>query len=146
MPKYRIRLVYRPGEEKDDILEQIAELDASFFPGCKKEPLNENYWWFVYDEKDKVVGYAGMRYLEDESFGYFTRAGILEKHRGQGLHKRLIATRSNMARRLGGEGVITYVAPHNNASVNALVSRGFRLYTPERKWVGDDFLYLIKSF
>lgn len=146
MPKYRIRLMYRPGEDKPAILDKIAELDQAFFPGCVKEPLKENFWWYVLDEKDKVVGYAGMRYLEDEGFGYFSRAGILEKHRGQGLHKRLIATRIKMARRLKGEGVITYVAPHNNASTNALVSRGFRLYTPERKWAGPDFLYLRLEF
>jgi GNAT superfamily N-acetyltransferase len=146
-PKYKIRLVHKPGDEnKKQILDKISELDDTFFPGCRKEVLEEQYWWFVYDSKDRVIGYAGLRYLEDEKYGYFSRAGILRAHRGQGLHKRLISTRIKKVKQLAGDGVITYVSTANNASMNSLVSKGFRAYTPERRWAGPDFLYLKLSF
>lgn len=146
-PDYTVRLVYKPGEEnKEQVLKTITELDDVFFPGCNKEVLAKHFWWFVYDNKDRVVGYAGLRYLDDERYGYFSRAGILRAHRGKGLHKRLISTRIKMVKRLGGDGVITYVATHNNASMNSLVGKGFRAYTPERCWAGPDFLYLKLSF
>jgi N-acetylglutamate synthase-like GNAT family acetyltransferase len=144
--KYKIRLAYRPGQANKSVLDEIKQLDAKYFPGCKSEPLKDTYWWLVYDEKDNVVGYAGMRYLDNEQYGYFSRAAIAEKHRGSGLHKRLITSRIKMARRLGGEGVITYTAQYNNASMNALISRGFKMYTPERRWAGPDFMYLKLSF
>lgn len=144
--KYSIKLVYRPGDDNDDVLAVIRHLDNSFFPGCVKEPLKETYWWLIYDAKGNAVGYAGMRLLEDENFGYFCRAGVLEAHRGQGLHKRLITNRIKMAKRLKWDGVITYVATHNAASTNALISRGFKLYQPAWKWAGDDFLYLKLDF
>lgn len=146
--RYRTKLVYRPGDDNDDVIAQVKKFDSKFFAGCVTEPYEATFWWYVIDteDNDKIIGYAGMRYLDDERFGYFSRAGILERHRGKGLHKRLIVERIKMARRLNGEGVITYVAPHNNASMNALISRGFRLYTPQRAWAGPEFLYLRLEF
>lgn len=147
MAKYKVRLAYRPGEDKPDVLAKLEEFDKKLFPGCKRDKPQNNYWWYVLDnETGEIVGYAGMEYLEDEQYGYFSRAGILAEHRGHGLHKRLIACRIKMAKRLGALGVITYVAPHNHASMNSLVSRGFRLYTPARRWAGSDFMYLALAF
>jgi ribosomal protein S18 acetylase RimI-like enzyme len=146
MPNYKIRLVYSPGENKPEILETVAKLDNTLFSGCSLEASNKNYWWFVFDSDNNVIGYAGMVYLTDEKYGYFSRAGILASHRGNNLHKRLITARIKKAKKIGGEGVLTYVRPTNNASMNSLIARGFRLYTPPRRWAGTEFVYLQLSF
>lgn len=146
MASYTVKLAYRPGQSDNRPLAVVERLDKIFFPGCTREALKDNYWWLVYDEDSEVIGYAGMRLLVDENYAYFTRAAIDKAHRGQGLHKRLIANRIKMAKRLKAAGVVTYVAQHNNASANALISRGFKLYTPQRRWAGTDFLYFSLIF
>jgi GNAT superfamily N-acetyltransferase len=146
MGKYRVRLVHKPGEKHPDVMDKVKEFDKHFFPGCQRDQPQDTYWWFVYSDDNDIVGYAGLRFLDKEKYGYFSRAGILEKHRLKGLHKRLIVTRIKLAKRMKWKGVITYVATHNDASMNSLVSRGFRMYTPEWKWAGTEFLYLKKEF
>lgn len=135
--------MYRPGQTDTAPLDIVTELDKQFFPDASIGPkIKDTFWWLVYDDKNEVVGYAGMRYVAEEKYGYYSRAGILAAHRKQGLHKRLIATRMRLVKQLGGTHIYTYVAKFNHASVNALVGRGFRLYTPNVRWAGPEFLYL----
>lgn len=72
------------------------------------------------------------------------RSGVVTKWRGQGLQKRLIKARVNMARRHGFSSVITYVLDWNLASANSLISCGFKLYTPNVKYAGNKAYYFKK--
>ena len=73
------------------------------------------------------------------------RSGVLSKHRGQGLQKRLIKARIAMARRHGYQEIVTYVLDWNLASANSLIACGFRLYNPESKYAGSKAFYFRKN-
>lgn len=120
-------------------------MDHFHFPGCEVGQLNESWVWIAY-YNNNPVGYASMRYLDKENYGYFSRAAINAHHRRKGLHKRLIRARINLAKREGWTGVLTYTAIDNIASSNSLIRLGFRLYNPEYKWAGKEFLYFMRKF
>lgn len=143
---YYIRLVSRPEAIDEDAIEVVRKMDTAFFPGCEVSRLKESYVWLAYSPTGNPVGYASMYYLEKENYGYFSRAAIKADHRRKGLHTRLIRCRVNLAKRLGWSGVLTYTATDNSASANSLVNLRFRLYNPQYRWAGKDFLYFIRSF
>jgi L-amino acid N-acyltransferase YncA len=72
------------------------------------------------------------------------RSGVLTKHRGQGMQKRLIRARIAMAKRHGFKQIVTYVLDWNLASANSLIACGFRLYIPESKYAGSKAFYFQK--
>jgi GNAT superfamily N-acetyltransferase len=119
-------------------------MDHHHFPGCEVMRLEESYIWLAYKDS-KPIGYATLRKLAHEPFGYLTRAAIKEEHRRRGLHKRLIQVRIKLAKRYGWKGVITYTAVDNIASANSLIKQGFQLYIPEYRWAGKEFLYFMKA-
>ncbi|MEQ8721010.1 MAG: GNAT family N-acetyltransferase [Sandaracinaceae bacterium] len=98
-------------------------------------------WWLALDGGEPV-GFAGARRLTREpDFAVLERAGVLESHRGLGLHRRLIRARLRWARASGLAGVLTYTTPDNAPSANALIRAGFRLDAPPWRWAGPQFAY-----
>ncbi len=143
---YYIRLVSKPEEPNKAAIEVVQKMDSVFFPGCEVSRLSQSYVWIAYSPTHNPVGYASMFYLDRENYGYFSRAAIKADHRRKGLHTRLIRCRINLAKRLGWSGVLTYTATDNTASANSLVNLGFRLYNPQYRWAGKEFLYFMRSF
>lgn len=141
---YSIRLVSTPTKPNKKAVEIASRMDKEQFPGCEVYGLIHQYVWLAY-YNTTVVGYASMKYLPIDKCGYFSRAAIKKEHRRKGLHTRLIRARINLARRLKWKGVLTYTAIDNIASANSLVSLDFRLYIPEYRWAGKEFLYFIRS-
>jgi len=128
----------------------IARLDRQCFPADTPEPLDDRTWWLVYaiarGARDRTpIGYAGFKESNYPRHVFFCRAGILPKHRGRGLHKRLIKVRTQYAKRQGYLGVVTYTTLANTRSANSLVGCGFKLYTPKVEYAGAA-LYMIKEF
>lgn len=121
-------------------LEAIQQMDVAYFEGCGNE-FKANRIWFAAVENDKVLGYAAIAILHEQKLLFFSRAAVQPNARGRGIHKRLIKARLRKAKALtfGGKikTIITYTVIDNVISANNLIKHGFRLYTPQTKWVGD---------
>lgn len=127
-------------------IEIVSHLDELIFsPSDEKIKLEGTTWWIARENHDPV-GFAGMVKLSHEPYGYFSRAGVLPAYRGKGIHSRMIQARLRWAKRQGWEGVMTYTVADNFASANNLISKGFRLFEPGRRWAGDHMLYFLLVF
>lgn len=99
--------------------------------------------WFVYTDGGDIAGFATGKCVGDDTF-YLSRAGLLPRHRGKGLQKRLIKVRLRYAKANNFDTVITYTMLDNPESYASLQNCGFKLYMPEYRWAGNDVLYWIK--
>lgn len=138
-----IRLACRDGQWGRQADAQWVRLaDAVCLPGeDERADLKGGYWW-VAEQDGERVAYAAMHVWAPDNAGFLSRAGVIPDARGQGLQKALARARLRYARRLGLEAALTYVAPHNVASLNSLVAVGGRFYTPAWRWAGVEMLYL----
>ena len=124
----------------------VLPLDQLCFPSDYRPVLENSLWWVVWCGKEPV-GYAGLRVCEgaqNKGLGFLSRAGVIAKHRGRGLQKRLIRAREAEARALGLKEIVTYVAHWNCASINSLAACGYKHYRPATKWGGKEAVYLRK--
>jgi RimJ/RimL family protein N-acetyltransferase len=135
---YRIR--------REDTPLAVLPLDQLCFPSDHRPVLENSVWWVVWCDREPVA-YAGLRlcqYTENRGLGFLSRAGVVAKHRGHGLQKRLIRAREAAARTCGLTELVTYVAHWNAASINSLVACGYRFYRPADRWAGSSSVYLRK--
>jgi GNAT superfamily N-acetyltransferase len=133
--------------QREDTPLAVLPLDAECFPSDHRPVLENSLWWVVWRGKEPV-GYAGLRVCEgaqNSGLGFLSRAGVVAKHRGKGLQKRLIRARETEARALGLKELVTYVAHWNCPSINSLAACGYRHYRPATKWGGSSSVYLRKS-
>jgi GNAT superfamily N-acetyltransferase len=123
----------------------IQRLDARCFDGEDMGAYTlEQSTWFVAAVDGRSAAYAGVKLARiDPTIGYLSRAGVLPRFRGRGLQRRLIDQRVEWARRRGASRCVTYTHPENIQSVNNLIACGFRLYLPDDRWVGAEYLYWI---
>lgn len=124
----------------------VLPLDQECFPSDHRPALENSLWWVVWCGR-QPVGYAGLRVCEgaqNKGLGFLSRAGVVAKHRGKGLQKRLIRAREAEARALGLAEIVTYVAHWNCASINSLAACGYKHYRPATKWGGKEAVYLRK--
>ena len=132
--------------QREDTPLAVLALDEICFPSDHPPVLENSLWWVVWRGKEPV-GYAGVRVCEhgpNVGLGFLSRAGVVAKHRGRGLQKRLIRAREAEARALGLKEIVTYVAHWNCPSINSLAACGYRHYRPETKWGGKEAVYLRK--
>ena len=138
-------MTYRIQREKLPLA--VLPLDQECFPSDHRPVLENSLWWVVWHGKEPV-GYAGLRVCEgtqNAGLGFLSRAGVVAKHRGKGLQRRLIRAREAEARALGLKELVTYVAHWNCASINSLAACGYRHYRPATKWGGKEAVYLRKQ-
>jgi RimJ/RimL family protein N-acetyltransferase len=124
----------------------VLALDEVCFPEDWRVKLDDSLWWLVWRGRE-AVGYAGLRPCQSSqnaSLGFLCRVGVVPKHRGRGLQKRLVVAREAAARRLGLTELVTYCVPWNCASINSLVACGYRFYRPGTRWGGAGAVYLRK--
>jgi RimJ/RimL family protein N-acetyltransferase len=124
----------------------VLPLDQECFPSDHRPVLENSLWWVVWCGKEPV-GYAGLRVCENtqnKGLGFLSRAGVVAKHRGKGLQKRLVRAREAEARALGLTDLVTYVAHWNSASINSLIACGYKFYRPADRWAGSSSVYLRK--
>ncbi len=141
----KIKLQNKPNEGSETTLALAKDLNSFYFPGCQLPKWDRSYVWLVYSNEE-VAGFATMRRIEGEKYGYLERVAILRKFRGQGLQKKLIDVRVRYAKVLGWKGVLTYTVADNYPSINSLMHKGFSIYSPEWAWAGRDVLYFKKDF
>lgn len=125
---------------RTDDLELVEQLDLECFPADEPYAPDGRLWWAAWD-RGEPVAFAGLRLLPAERAAYLCRAGVLERWRGHGLHRRLIRVRLAEARRTRCRSVVSYTSTRNHASANNLIRAGFKMYDPETAWAGYDVLY-----
>lgn len=124
----------------------LQALQSACMPDTWLYPVTRGYWWIADATDGTQAAYACLAPLQDgDGFGYLARAGVLHRHRGNGLQARLIKARETKARRLGLTGLLTDTTD-NPASANSLIRCGFRLYEPESPWAFKHTLYWRKDF
>lgn len=124
---------------------RFLALDKRLFPDCDP-PETEGRFWFSGVYKGEHVCYASYVLESEGSTAYLERAGVRFDFRGLGLQKKLIKARCNHAKQQGARIAVTYVLGWNVASLNSLISCGFKAYRPEDPWLEDstDVVYLWK--
>lgn len=98
-------------------------------------------WWIATWHR-RPVGFCSLAPAQSYDYAFLPLIGILPSHRGKGLFSQLINGVTRHCQQNGLVKVITYISASNNASLNAFVKEGYRFYTPEHPYVGDQFLYL----
>ena len=140
MSAYRIREV-----DGDDEADELTSLHLQTFGD--HEPMadfGEGYWWLAYFEGHPIA-FAGVgESILDDGIGYFSRVGVLSKHRGNGLQTRLMRALESKARRVGWKRIVTDT--HNRPySANNIIAAGYKLYTPTYPWSFPNSLYWTKD-
>jgi hypothetical protein len=125
----------------------VLALDEICFPTDYRVNVDGAMWWIVWHGKE-AVGYAGLRPCQlpcNAGVGFLNRVGVVAKHRGNGLQKRLIRVREAAARAMKMSELVTYCMGWNCASVNSLVACGYKFYGPATKYGGAQAVYLRKK-
>jgi GNAT superfamily N-acetyltransferase len=137
-PKYRVRIV---DASDDDVADTLPELHRLTFFGSAALPrFDLGTWWLAY-HGDDAIGFGGVvpsTYARNS--GYFSRVGILQRHRGRGLQLRLMRAAEAWGRRVGWDSVVSDTT-NNPASANNFIRSGYRLYEPEVPWAWSHSLY-----
>lgn len=132
---------------REELPAAVLALDEICFPEDYRITTAEALWWVVWCGR-RPVGYGGLRPCREahnRGMGFLCRAGVIREHRGRGLQKRLIVARERVARRMGLKRLVTYCVPYNAASINSLISCGYRVYCPGTKWGGAGAIYFGKN-
>lgn len=124
-----------------EMVQTLYALDRRTFPGDAPVTFQGTYWWLAEDADGAAVGFAGLAHAY-EGRGFLHRVGVLPEHRGNGLQKRLIRARERGGRGLGMVRLITYTSRTNSASLNSLVSCGYRFYNP---YPSSSFVHLYRD-
>jgi GNAT superfamily N-acetyltransferase len=128
--------------DDEDVVELLSELhDDTFAVGEAPLPKFEDGWWWIGTDGREAAAFCGFTQSSyHPTYAYLKRAGVLERHRGNGLQKRMITLRERRARSMGFSWAITDTT-NNPASANSLISAGYRLWMPEVPWAFDNSLY-----
>jgi hypothetical protein len=136
----KIRIV-KVTDEK--LIEKAHKLDRKMFndgsilveelKGCM------HYWLMYYADIKSPIGYMVAEECADGVI-IGQRSGILSKYRGHRLQQLFIKTRHKYFGK--NKTHITYVHPQTVASINNFISMGYKAYSPEKLYGGDDKLYL----
>lgn len=121
----------------------LKDMDKECFPSEGEAPpmVESGDWWVALDGKTPVA-YACLRPSKQRpGWGYLSRAGVIESHRGKGLQRRLITTRIQHAKRENYYGLVTDTVKMNVNSSNNLIRSGFTLFRPAEPWSFDSALY-----
>lgn len=124
---------------------KILKLHQKLFPldDFPTEDSNSSYW-LCYHE-DKPIGFAIGRMIPKDKTLFLSRAGVLDGHSGNGIHRRFINCRERFARKQGCSHVVTYVVHNNPKSMVNLVKRKYTIYEPAQNWAGKDVTYFLKT-
>lgn len=122
----------------------ITKMDAACFEKHEAPALstNEGTWWIAYIG-DQSVGYCNLK-VREPGIGAIDRVGVLPKHRGRGLQKRMMRRAVQTAKKDGLREVVSDTA-NNVPSSNAFISIGFKLFEPEKPWGLPESLYWRKK-
>src|SRR4051812_682345 len=90
---------------------------------------------------DEPVAFAGVvpsTYIRNG--GYFSRVGVLQRHRGRDLQCRMMRVIEARARRTGWDSIVSDTTD-NPVSANNFIRAGYRLFEPHVPWASAHTLY-----
>jgi GNAT superfamily N-acetyltransferase len=139
---YRIRMVDASDE---DIAETLADLhQLTFFDAAAMPKFEAGMWWVAYHGNDAVAFAGVVPSSHVRNSGYFSRVGVLQRHRGRGLQLRLMRAIEALGRRMRWDGIVSDTTD-NLVSANNFIKAGYRLYEPEVPWAWSHTLYWRRS-
>ena len=139
---YRIREVDGEDEEVCETLTDLHRL--TFFESAPLPSFDWGHWWLAF-HANMPVAFAGVvPSTRACNAGYFCRVGVLKKHCGNGLQRRLMRAMEARARHNGWSCVVSDTTD-NPASANNFIRAGYRLYQPQTPWGWPNTLYWRKS-
>jgi GNAT superfamily N-acetyltransferase len=136
--------IRRVDATQENVAALLAWLQIEILPCDTPSDVSVGHWWVAYFDGNPI-GFCGLvRSSRWSNAGYLCRAGVLHKYTGKGIQKKLIQVRIRQAKKLGWQWVIsdTYGNP---ASTNNLISCGFKMYIPTRKYGADGTCYWRKK-
>lgn len=136
--------IKRVDATKENVAALLAWLQVEILPADIPSDVSGGYWWIAFVDGNPI-GFCGLKRSSRWSdTGYLCRAGVLQRYTGKGIQKKLIRVRLAHAKRLGWSWVIsdTY---QNPASTNNLISCGFKMYIPSRRYGADGTCYWRKK-
>jgi GNAT superfamily N-acetyltransferase len=135
---YRIRIV---DPSDDDVADTLCDLhQLKFFDAAAMPEFDLGAWWLAY-HGDEAVAFAGVvPSTHVRNGGYFSRVGVLQRHWGRGLQRRLMRVVEARGRRVGWESIVSDTT-NNPISANNFIQAGYRLYEPELPWAWSHTLY-----
>lgn len=136
MSQYKLR------KTKDLLV--IRGLHSLIFPSDEFPTIDNLHAWVVYDSDEDPVGFCTVN-LGSSNIAFMSRAGLMNKATGKGLHKRMVRIREKYAKSKGYDIFISYVKHDNIISAINLEKCGYRLYLPEWRYGGDTVLYFMKQ-
>lgn len=135
---YRIRMV---DASDDDIAETLADLhQLTFFDAAAMPQFESGTWWLVYHGHEAVAFAGVVPSMHTRHGGYFSRVGVLQRHWGRGLQRRLMRAIEMRGRRVGWDSIVSDTTD-NPVSANNFICAGYRLYEPEVPWAWSHSLY-----
>jgi hypothetical protein len=139
---YRIREVDGQDDEVADTLAELHRL--TFFNGAPLPDFGTGQWWLA-RHGSAPVAFAGLvPSTHAGNAGYICRVGVLKKHCGRRLQRRLMRAMEARARHNGWMCVVSDTTD-NPASANNFIRAGYRLYLPQYPWAYSNTLYWRKS-
>jgi GNAT superfamily N-acetyltransferase len=137
----------RPVDGSDiEIAEQIHAMHmACFSYDIEQRSLDHGHWWVGYED-DEPVCFAGLwpSKIWPDKAGYLVRAAVMPEWRGIGLQRRLVRVRERKARSLRMSFLVSDTCD-NPPSSNNLISCGFRMFEPPKRWAVDGSCYWRKD-
>jgi len=132
---YRIRAV-----EVSEFGDDIIEMDLACLKEEAIKPELIDQWWIAFLD-DAPVAYAGLHpSSHHKRAGFLARAGVLPKHRGNGLQRRLIRVREKEAIKRRLFRMVSFTR-NNPPSANNLIACGYSVFIPKKLWAPSDATY-----
>mgnify|MGYP005817375731 CR=1 FL=1 len=138
-----VNYTIRPVDGDDEAnYETLCELhDEIFVDTAPLVDFAKGQWWLALSGAEPVgfVGITPASYMPHT--GYLSRVGVVGRHRGQGLQRRLMRACDRHAKREGWGTIYTDCASFNVQSANNLFRAGYALFRPDPLWCGEEWLY-----
>ena len=137
-------LIRRVDTSLESAVALLTWLQLEILPYDTLDDITSGAWWVAYVDGTPVGFCAIRRSSRWSNTGYLCRAGVRPKFRGQGVQKKLIRVRERYAKKIGWNWLISDTF-ENAASANSLISCGFKMYIPSRKYGADGTCYWRKK-
>ncbi|MCA1375283.1 MULTISPECIES: GNAT family N-acetyltransferase [unclassified Bradyrhizobium] len=135
---YRIRIV---DASDDDVAETLSDLHRlTFFDAAAMPTFDLGAWWLAYHDEEAVAFAGIVPSTHVRNGGYFSRVGVLQRHWGRGLQRRLMRVVEARGRRIGWDSIVSDTTD-NPVSANNFIQSGYRLFEPETPWAWAHTLY-----
>ena len=135
---YRIRAVDGGDDEVAEVLGDLHQ--RTFLDSAAAPRFDRGSWWVAYQGTEAVAFAGVVPSTHARNSGYFCRVGVVRKHQGHALQRRLMRAIETDARRSGWDSVVSDTTD-NSISANNFIARGYLLYNPESPWGWSNTLY-----